>query len=80
MGEKMKCKKNKKGNTLLVVGVIILFLIGFISATIIMVNMGTSSCKKECELYNAEFIKYKDGGFASSECWCKKDGMPLRVG
>lgn len=30
-----------------------------------------SNCKLDCENFTYEYFRFKLGGFANSECWCK---------
>jgi len=63
----------------------ILILIVFTIITILMLNGQykemSQECKNECNIeYNAEFVKYERSLFSGSECWCKKDDIPMMVG
>ena len=34
-------------------------------------SLGDAICLMNCEELNLEYFKYDNGGFGSSECWCR---------
>ena len=57
----------------------VILAISFVGSIIYDNYVGENQCEALCSDYNAEFSSYDSGGFGSDECWCKKEGEPLRV-
>jgi hypothetical protein len=76
--------ENKKSNlyiSLLVMFVIVMFIFLFLYYMEGYVTPDpVGDCKRECDLVNGTFVKYTPSGYAPSECWCRIDGIPERIG
>lgn len=70
-------KKADTGNLMFII--IIIGAIFLLVSVILEKESKENKCTNLCTEYNAEFVEYNSGGFGSDECWCKKDGEPLRV-
>ncbi len=73
--------KNKKGVawfTILII-LFLLFFALFILSLFQRDRVREQECFEQCQEYNASFVDYESPGYRNEECWCKRDGEPLRI-